>query len=197
MKPYPPGKAHYAAYAPAEATYDSAALILKIFRAGTRDVGFVDSDPNLQDQLSLALALQMEETFKLGYCGEKQMKQLKKNAGHLNNSLCFFKKHWKSLLTRFQSKVDHHLNTLQRLQWDHFARSNKELRNSIAGVMSEFEKFLVKVLSLKKDELKKDANSKKRSCPFEDAPTTTKPKVSSAFKKKNAVLSPTAGSSFR
>lgn len=55
--------------------------------------------------------------------------------------------------------------------------------------MSEVEKFLVKVLSLKNDELKKDANSKKRSCPFEDAPATAKPKVSSAFKKKNAVLS--------
>ena len=59
----------------------------------------MNSKPNLQDQLRLALALHMEETFEFGYVGEKQEginRGRMSGLGLLNNSLCFFQKHWKS-----------------------------------------------------------------------------------------------------
>ena len=57
----------------------------------------MDDDPNLQQQLNHGLTVLMHDDLGLGYCDDKQEKQLKTNRVHMNGSLCFIQRHWKTL----------------------------------------------------------------------------------------------------
>lgn len=57
----------------------------------------IDGVPEISEQIMTKL-YSLFEDIDLGYCDDGQKQTLKKNAGHLKNTLCFIQKFWKVLL---------------------------------------------------------------------------------------------------